>query len=200
MLFHMEHTGQEKWHWRWRIVGNYPTPYLAWREGVADCARVIFHPEVAGCEVEAQWRTAESGDWRQAALHECASGTALFRILARDGFSAPNGFRVVALVPGELIACYVFGPLALAPGRQATVTGTADGPFADNVLLAAGDFRSYGGQLEMDNLEPSVGSLVEPPNAIARLAAADGSASRRLFVKSNSMVQFAPPAEEYPKS
>jgi len=193
MLFHVEHSGRDRWFYRWRIRGPYPPEYLEWRSGVCGEARVVLHPEVARCLIEAQWRVSESDEWCQAALHRCASGSASFRILARDGFVAPNGFRVLALVPGEHVASYVFAPLTLSPGRQARVTGTADGPFADNVLLAAGDFRSYSGVLEVDNLGPSADSFVPDPAAEPRLEAVEGAGSRRLFVRKNTLVQFEPP-------
>ena len=195
MLFHVEHSGRDLWFYRWRIVGPYPPAYLEWREGRSEEARVVLHPEVSGCLLDAQWRLLPTDEWGQATLQECSTGTASFKLRARNGFSAPNGFRVLALLPGEFVACYHFGPLTLAPGQQAPVTGTADGPFADNVLLAAGDFRSYSADLEVDNLGPSAGSLLpaSEDDESSRLRVADGAASRRLFVVSR-MVQFDAPA------
>ena len=196
LLFHVEHSGIDQWHYRWRVVGPYPPAYLEWREGMCDQSHLQFHPEVAACRLEAQWRLSDSDEWIPASLHVCAVGSALFRVKPPFAdFHAPNGFRVVSLVPGEWVACYIFPPLTLAQGQQASVTAIADGPFPDNVLLAPGNFSSYGPILSVDNLTASEGSFQpasdDPEDA--RLSAVDGCSNRRLFVRSNSFVQVTPP-------
>jgi hypothetical protein len=186
MLFHVEHTGQV-WHYRWRITGPYPPAYLEWRTDGTRAARVIFQPEIAGCAIEAEWQADGSEEWSKATLHECAPGAALFRVKATDVFSAPNGFRVLAVLEHDLIACYRFPPLWLASGVETLVKGVADGPFADDVLLTAGDFRSYGGHLEVENISPSDGSFVDPVDPTACLSAAPGAASRCLFATARNV-------------
>ena len=84
---------------------------------------------------------------------------------------------------------------AAACFSSSLVTAIADGPFPDNVLLAPGNFSSYGPILSVDNLTASEGSFQpasdDPEDA--RLSAVDGCSNRRLFVRSNSFVQVTPP-------
>ena len=182
LLFHVEQQEQTSWHWRWRIVGDHPLPYLAWREGVSRSPRVIFHPEIAGCVVEAQWRATESDPWLDATLRETSRGTARFRVKSLDApFTSPVGFSAVAVTQESMIACYGFGPMALAAGEEQTVTGIADGPFADNVLLQPGEFVTIDPRLEIVNLTPSADSFTGPSTPLARLSRMDGSHARRLF-------------------
>lgn len=182
MLFHMEHLPGSRWYYRWRADGPYPPPYLGWREGFADAARVVLHPEIAGCVVVAEWREA-GGEWRQAALREAAVGTASFRVMAKENFHAPMGFRAMAQV-ADLVACYAFAPLTLYAGIETVIGGRADGPYPDNLLLCAGEFVSEDALVRLENVAASDGSLVIPADATARLAVIPGCAQRCLYAVS----------------
>ena len=181
LLFHVEHFPGSEWFWRWRPLGDFPPAYLAWREGSACEPRVIQHCEIPGCRVEAQWRLSSSAPWSQAALREPALGTAPFRVFARKHFHAPRGFRAFAEVAG-MIACYQFAPLELHPGVETTVPGRADGPYADNLLFAPGEFVSEDAMVRIENSAASADSLAVPLDDQAVLCIAPGSAARKFFV------------------
>lgn len=184
LLFHVEHFGEAVWRWRWRIVGDYPLPYLAWREGESCSARVIIHPEVSGCVVEVEWSDEDSGGWRQAALHKIGRCAALFRISALDApFSSAVRFCAVASIPGDMVACYEFGPVDLAAGESVDMVGEADGPFVDNVLFGSGEFAAVDRRLAVVNLAPTDGACFEVPveGSLPVLAAVEGVQHRRLF-------------------
>lgn len=185
LLFHVEHSPGQVWFWRWRITGSYPPPYLAWREGKADLPRLIFHPEIVGCHIEAEWRAAEDQEWSQATLRECAIGTASFRVRAENDFHAPMGFRAMAEVAG-MVACYHFSPLELHAGIETTIKGRAEGPFPDNVLLTPGEFVSQDAMVRIENEAASLGSLIEVSAALPVVAQIPGSAERRYFARRHS--------------
>lgn len=183
MLFHMEHFEGLEWYFRWRILGPYPPRYLEWREDSCTSSRMVFHPEVALCEVEAQWRAGREEEWRQAALREASAGKASFHVRAEEDFSKPGGFRVVAALSGELVSVYSFGPLVLAAGLETVIEGVADGPYLDNVLLRDGDFTYTGEGLSIRNVGSSEGSLVEVGGDVGRLAVIPGSMERRVYAR-----------------
>lgn len=182
LLFHVEQSPGSEWFWRWRPLADLPPAYLDWREGASLDPRVVQHCEVAGCRVEAQWRPTPDEPWRQAALHEPAIGTARFRVFAKEDFFAPRGFRAFAEVAG-MVACYHFGPLELHAGSEITLEGRSDGPFADNVLLAPGEFLSEDSMVRIENEGPSTGSLLPAKNPACNLCVAPGAAERKFFVK-----------------
>lgn len=185
LLFHVEHSPGEEWHWRWRITApdGLPAAYLEWREGTAVEPRVIFQPEVTGCTVEAQWRPDGDGSWRQAALHVCATGVADFKVTAgAAGFDALQGWDAMAVLPCGWIANYHFNGLRLAPHEERLLTGLADGAFPDNVLLAAGEFHSQDGLIRVENITPSRESLRPVPGVEAKLEMNPGCFARNMFV------------------
>lgn len=186
VLFHVEQFPHNSWQWRWRILGDYPPEYVSWRAGVSEVPRLVFFPEVAGCVVEAQWRPVGEAAWRQAALHESATGMAFFRVSALEDVNFPDGFRAMAVV-NDLVACYEFGPLGLRAGESLELAGVAEGAFVDNVLLAPGEFRSEDHRLRIENLTASEGSFV-PVAGEARLALAPGAASRHVFAWTRSNI------------
>jgi len=142
----------------------------------------LFQPDVSDCVVEAQWRPAGGGRWRQAPLHQCLEGRADFRVRAvGDAYHSGEALRVLAALRGAWVASYVFGDLSLEAGEQRVVVGIGDGAFADNVLLAPGEFHYQGKSLEVVNLGPSVECFSEALDAPALLEAAPGACSRNLF-------------------
>jgi hypothetical protein len=183
LLFHMEQSADTEWFWRWRIKGGYPESYLGWREGASRSRRVIQHSEVAGCELCVEWRGSGGGEWRQAALHRVGAGVADFRVVAKNDFAAPRGFRAMAEVCG-MVACYGFGELFLPAGSEMVVEGRADGAFADNVLVDPGEFVSEDAMVRIENVTASSDSLLEaPPGEVARLEVAPGASLRRIFAR-----------------
>jgi hypothetical protein len=56
ILFHVEHSGASLWHYRWRLIGNLPAPYLVWREKTSRAKIVRIHSEVRGAAIEVEWR------------------------------------------------------------------------------------------------------------------------------------------------
>lgn len=180
LLFHVEHSPGCRWFWRWRITGGYPAPYLAWREGSSDTPRLMFHPEIVGSRIEAEWRESPDHEWRQAALRECAPGTARFHIRAEEDFRPAAPWRAFAEVAG-MVACYCFHPLDLRAGVETIIEGRAEGPYPDNVLLAPGEFVSQDAVVRIENTEASTGSLVEVPSAPPVMTLAPGADHRRFF-------------------
>jgi hypothetical protein len=59
ILFHVEHSGGVPWQYRWRIVGDYPPPYLVWREETTTRAHVRIEAEIRDCSIEVEWRPVE---------------------------------------------------------------------------------------------------------------------------------------------
>lgn len=192
LLFHVEHFINIEWFYRWRIVSGAPPAYREWRLGKSRAARVVFQPEVAGCTVEAQWRHTPDEPWSQAALHECATGTAEFEVQALQDFFQSKPWRAYAALPGEqFVSCYEFPPIDLAAGVETIIRGVADGPFADNVLLREGDFHPLSGSIRLTNRAFSTGSLV-PVSGPARLSAAPGAAQRRVWALSAKKPEAKP--------
>jgi hypothetical protein len=181
LLFHVEHFDGEEWFCRWRIRGEYPLPYLEWRELAAREARVLIQPEITACEVEVEWRAEKGEPWRQAALREIVPVSVAFRVKARVDFaSGAEGFEAVAPLPGGMVAQFKFAPLDLAAGVETVITGTAVGAFPDNVLLAAGEFFSIDPRLELENLAPTTECFMacDGPAVLSRI---EGCHARRVF-------------------
>ena len=191
LLFHMEHFQGEYWRWRWRAAGG------EWVEGRTDQSRVIFYPGSARA-VDAQWRSTDGEEWCQAALHEIGDACADFEVTAREDLLCGEGFRLAAVLPCGLVASFVFGSLELAAGSSVILSGAADGCFPDNVLMAAGEFRFVDRRMAVENLGPSAGSFVVPPDPAARLSVIPGVAARRFFARAVDDAQWAslknPPA------
>ncbi len=181
LLFHVEHSPGSVWFWRWRIVGDWPAAYLAWREGEARGARQVFHPEVYGCVVEAQWRASEADEWSQAALREVVAGVATFLVTGRRMFSAFSWQAAAPLAELDCIAHYQFGEIALARGVETVVSGVAIGPHVDSVLLAEGEFRIETDEVRVVNTSATRDYLASPACAVARLEAVGGHLERMLF-------------------
>lgn len=183
VLFHVEHSAGQVWFFRWRIRGEFPQAYLAWRDGSSAASLELIHPEISGCELEVEWRASPEQPWSQAALRDCATGTARFLVRAEHDFVSRQPFRVMANV-GGWVACYIFDPLELYAGVETVIVGSADGPFPENVLLHPGDFKSGDAIVRFENLGGSEGSLVAPAEPLPRLTAIPGAAQRRLFALS----------------
>ena len=178
-LFHVEHLPGQTWRYRWRITSPCPAAYAAWREGAATGPRVVFQPEIAGCEVAAEWRDAPGEPWRQAALHRTAPGKLPVRILALMPVAFTEPVEMLAAVD-DRVAAYRVPPFALAAGEAFDTYADAIGPFADNVLLAGEPFLPVDSRLRVTGSGPSRGSFVADPGP-ARLAIAPGAPARRLF-------------------
>lgn len=180
MLFHVEHLPPRQWFYRWRILGDYPPAYLAWRSGTSAESRVIIQPEISRSQIEAEWRSREDQPWCKATLQEVAAGQAFFRLTAKEDFHSDTSFRAVAEVQG-MVCCYIFPPLTLHAGIETTLPAKADGPFPDNILLHPGEFVAEDDAILIENTDPSVGFLVSPTEPNGRLSAIVGCAERRLF-------------------
>lgn len=182
LLFHMEHFQGEFWHWRWRAGGG------VWVDGRTRESRVVFYPGVG--EVEAQWRSTDGEEWSQAALREIGPGVAEFAVTALGDVLLSEGFRLTSVLPGGLVAAFVFGALDLSAGRSVIVAGEAQGCFPDNVLLAAGDFRYVDASLAVENHSPCSGSFVAAEHG-AVLTVIEDACSRRFFARSVSPCEWA---------
>jgi hypothetical protein len=180
LLFHVEHLPGVEWFYRWRIVGSYPPEYLVWRMGGSKSPRVVLHSEIPGCLVEVQWRAGADEEWGQAALHECGVGAADFHIKAHEDFIMEKGFRAMANVCGH-VSCYGFGPVDLRAGVETTIRGVASGPYPEDVLLGAGEFRPVNDIVTMENVSASCGSLIPCPDKPPVLARIPGMDSRKLY-------------------
>lgn len=195
-LFHVEHSAGQRWFFRWRIRGEYPEAYLAWREGSCSDPLELIHPEISGSELEVEWRASPEQPWSQAALRDCGTGTARFWVRAEHDFVSRQPFRVMADVGGR-VACYIFDPLELYAGVETVVVGTADGPFPENVLLHPGDFKAGDAVVRFENLGGSEGSLVAPSDPLPRLAVIPGAAQRRLYALSPARRQQSSPSPDH---
>jgi len=194
-LFHVEHSEGELWYYRWRIVGNYPPPYLVWREQTTDQKFIRIQAEIRGCEIEVEWRPAQdpadSSDlpddtdsipWLPVALLKLATPRAVFNILADQAFSPAEEFIVCAPVRDDGVAAYRFPAVAIEPGVEHRTYAQADAPAWANVLLAPGDFRPRVTGLTITNLAPSEDAWIEHEHTgLFRLSRCPLAAGRRWF-------------------
>ena len=151
-LFHGEQ--QKEWDYRWRLVGDLPDAYLAWRESRAGSAFVKVQPELRGGTVEVEWRPAGEEEWRQAALHELVPHRLELEIAATAPFRLDAGTHSAIAVVRDHLARYFFKiaePVEILPSAPLVVTGHADAPVPANVLLRAGEFVTRHGVLTVRN-------------------------------------------------
>jgi len=156
LLFHVEQ--QTGWFWRWRMLGDLPSPYLRWRSGKAGEPLIVIQPEKCGATVEVQWRSARWEKWSQSALHVLCPHKVEMEVAAVSPTVLEAGqHQVLARVRGG-VARYFFKTMSaemIRPGRSITVTAYADLPSPANILFEAGEFTSLGGPLTVRNLAPS---------------------------------------------
>lgn len=186
LLFHVEHSGKLEWFYRWRIVGPYPPRYLEWRDLRCQCARAVIHPEIMACGVEAEWRAAEDEAWQPVSVVRALVGEAEFRIQAIKNFSAPLGFRAMAALSGDMVACYHLPPMEVPEGESIVVTGRADGPYPDNILLTPEEFHYEDALCAITNDSASRGFSEPQTESPALLKAIPGMEYRRVFARSAS--------------
>ena len=162
-LFHGEHSAENGCRFRWRIRGDLPPAYLAWREVEAAGPFTIVRPEVSLSEVEAQWWDAGAGEWRQVTLLRLARGICSFQVTAKVDLDLPQGFTVVAPMGERGVASYLFPALRLAAGDSVEVRARPDGCALANLLIAAGEFRTIDPAMEVVNLSASTACWSEAP-------------------------------------
>lgn len=189
ILFHVEHSPGELWHYRWRILGDYPPAYLVWREATITERIVKVGVEARDCAVECEWRPSASEPWRQAALLELRTASARFSIHAEREFVAPAAFTVVASVRDDGVAAYRFPAMCLDSGVTAEATAHADAPAMANVLLAPGEFVASIPGLHISNLGPGEDAYrVQPHAGPFALACCPLAAARRWFAVGSASV------------
>lgn len=164
ILFHVEHSAGSSWQYRWRIVGDYPAPYLVWRckTSVEKFARI--HSEVRDAVIEVEWRDSPEAEWQPVALYEFTTGTARFTITSETAIHYPDTFTACAIIRDAGVAAYHFPAMALEPGIPAEITGTADAPAFANLLLTPGEFHPRIPGVTLVNSAPSEGSWREIPH------------------------------------
>lgn len=180
MFIHTQHATGLEWFWRWRITSACPPGYDVWREGSSILPRVLFHPEIQACTVQAEWRQSADAAWSKAALHECQAGKARFKFLAKHDFVATEPIEVFSPTGGDMVACYRFHPFNLLSGHVTEREGRADGPFVDNILLEVGEFATSDPRLEVINTTLSEDSMM-PSDADAVMVAEEGSSCRQVY-------------------
>lgn len=183
ILFHVEHSGDVPWHYRWRIVGDYPASYLVWREKTTSARYVKISSEIRDCQIEVQWRASPEDEWGQVALLALDYARAEFQITAEVDFVSPlEGFTVTAPIRSDGVAAYRFPRLSIAAGDSAIVLAHADAPAWANVLLDAGEFQPRIKGITITNLDPSTHAWQPLPAAsIARLSRCPLGSGRRWF-------------------
>lgn len=193
ILFHVEHSAGERWHYRWRIVGDYPAPYLVWRDETTDQPWQKVGCEIPACTIECEWRAAPSQPWRQVALLALTpAARARFAVHAEREFAAPEPFSVVAPVRDDGVAAYLFPAMHLLPGVTAQATARADAPAVANLLFAPGEFVARGLGLVITNLGASADAYTVHPHAGPfTLTRCPLAAARRWFAVGSAAVDPA---------
>lgn len=191
ILFHVEHSAGESWHYRWRIVGDYPAAYLVWREHTTTENHVRLQSEIRDCRIEVEWRphhelpVAEADPvhpWLPVSLFRLTAPTAVFSIHAENGFTAAGKFTACAAVRDDGVAAYRFPAMQLDPGVTACATARADAPAWANVLLAPGEFRPRIPGITITNVAPATQAWMEEEHeGLFQLARCPHAASRRWF-------------------
>jgi hypothetical protein len=170
VLFHVER--KERWLYRWRMVGDWPSVYLQWQEGVSTIPFVRVQPPAQGCVVEVEARLSEEDGWRPAELVEIAPRLGCrFRLTAKCDLSLPDEVHsLMGAVRDHGVGCYRFrGAVRLKAGESVEVEALADSPMLSNVLLEPGDMACWDERLEVVNVGPSVDWWVPSSRAEPRL-------------------------------
>jgi hypothetical protein len=157
ILFHVEHSTSAKWFYRWRMIGNYPPPYLVWRDATTDQPSARIFVEARNAEIEVQWRASEDEEWAQVDLLVLKRASCKFRFTVQNNFSCAVHFVVCSPVRADGVGAYGFGPVVIPAGQEVILTGTADAPAWPNVLLAPDEFRPnvFIPGMEITNIGPS---------------------------------------------
>lgn len=198
ILFHVEHSGDTPWQYRWRIVGDYPAPYLVWRENTARGKFAALQAEIRDCLIEVEWREVDSAAWLPVSLLLLATPTARFAVTrtGSEAFTAPSGFTALSIVRDHGVAAYHFPAMELEPGETIEVHATADAPALANVLLESGEFRPRIPGLTITNLAPTDNAWTEVPHlGCFRLARCPLAGARRLWAYGSDNVDPALLAE-----
>lgn len=163
MLFHVEQSDGEPWRWRWRMIGDWPSPYLEWRQGGCSGRFARFQPEASGTGIEVQWRPDDESDWRDVVHYRLAAGRCRFRLTAKESVSLQRDFHhLLGRVRDHGVARYGFwNAVDLEEGESAVVEGRADAPLLANLLMEPGEFLCWDERLIVENIEPSRRSLRE---------------------------------------
>jgi len=189
ILFHVEQSSADLWHYRWRITGNYPAPYLVWREGTTKARFVKITVEICNCAIEVEWRAEPGDEWSQVALLELDYARSRFAVTALADFMAADGFTVCSVMRDDGVAAYRFPGLSLAAGEAVEVNAHADAPAWANVLLDPGEFQPRDDRLTVTNLGPSENAWREIPHSGAfQLSRCPLGAGRRWYARGHHAV------------
>lgn len=155
LLFHVEQQRPTMWRYRWRILPTCPKGYGEWREGKSDRPIEVMQPEIARCRVEAQWRDADNGEWRQVALLTLVPPRLRFRVRAKsDLIIQRETLTAVAAMEDGVAAYRLIVPdygLRLYAGEEASLVGRADSIHPANYFSGGNQFRTNDPLLEVVN-------------------------------------------------
>ncbi len=193
ILFHVEHLPGIPWEYRWRIIGDYPPPYLVWREQTTRQSHVRLQSEIRDCAIEVEWRSVEPTTlpltWLPVAHYQLTTPRAVFTLLADHPFSPSEEFIVCAPVRDDGVAAYRFPAVSLEPGVECRAYAQADAPAWANVLLTPGEFRPRVTGITITNAAPSEDAWLEVPHeGPFRLSRCPHGAARRWFAVGHDLV------------
>lgn len=183
VLFHVEHSGDARWSFRWRMAEPATGVYRVWQEQTIAAPFGFIQSPLVGAVIEVEVRPGE-GDWVSPVSLQLSKGHAVFRVEAREDFeSPPEGFLVCAPGLHSGVSAFVFPYLKLAAGESREVTATADAPVPANLLLAPGEFRPQSGPLCITNLSAASAAwcMISASTPPFQLTACPESAGRRLY-------------------
>lgn len=156
ILFHVEHLPETEWFFRWRMIGDYPEPYLVWRSATAKRPWVKFQVEARDAIIEAEWRASEKHKWKPIPLWEILpSISGQFSFRSEEPFHTDEPFSVHSGVRGDGVGAYHFEPATIPAGHEVILEGRADAPAWANVLFAPGDFSPHVPGMQISNLAAS---------------------------------------------
>jgi len=159
VLFHVEQQEME-WGYRWRMVGDFPPAYLAWRSPVKTSEWIkVVQCDAEGCRVEVEWHDGD-GDWKIPEHVQFQRGQAEFKVEAKANVRH-KGFRhsAFAVVRDSGVARFDFrAVLDMVAGEVQIVKGVADAPCVANLLIEPGEFRCEQEGVVITNVSACVGA------------------------------------------
>jgi len=191
ILFHVEHLSEQEWFYRWRMVGEYPAPYLVWRNATTKEKWVKIQVEARGAEIEVEWRASEDEPWSQVDLLSLTLPEARFVFKVAEDFCCAVPFTVCSPMRADGVAAYHFPPVVIPAGEEVVLTGKADAAAWPNVLLAPGEFRPrvWVPGMEITNQGPSESwHIVQPHTGLFKLSACPVANARRYFAVGHESV------------
>jgi len=162
VLFHVEQSAP--WFYRWRMVGDLPEIYRQWQFGVARSTFERIQPPAQNCRVEVEVRASEADAWAAPdPVMLRAPCLCDFRLTAKQDVSLPRErHELIGAVRDHGVARYGFiGEIDLRAGESMVVEAASDSAVLANVLLQAGEFKSWDPRLVVENVEPCSGGFIE---------------------------------------